>query len=121
MSNTLTPTAASAAGRAYPGRDVTDPLEYTTYDSRVVSAKYFGEEVISEILGLWKAAVAGPSYSQLFSCPTTLNVGDPVYVSANNRVDLATSGGTSVNNVIGFVSSKPSTSSCYLDHFTLKT
>jgi len=48
-----------------------------------------------------------PPYSSAFDCPSTVLVGDVVYLSAANTIDKAVSDDVTKRPAIGFVKSKP--------------
>lgn len=121
MATTYTPDKANATEDAYAGRDMTDPYAYGTYDPKRLDAKYRGQEWDNEILALHAGRVASKGYRKTYTCVSGLAVGDPVYISANDTATKATAANTTTNKVIGFVRYKPTTTTCYIDHFVVKT
>lgn len=121
MATTYTPDKANATEDAYAGRDMTDPYAYAAYDAKRLDAKYRGQEWDNEILALHAGRVASKGYRKTYTCVSGLAVGDPVYISANDTATKATAASTTTNKVIGFVRYKPTTTTCYIDHFVVKT
>jgi len=100
---------------------LTDPVQYTTEPTARLTAKYYGKPVLEEVLALIGSRVSSRAYQKTWTCLAGLNVGDPVYVSATDTVSLALATTAATSRVIGFVRYKPSTITCYIDHFILKT
>lgn len=78
-----------------------------------------GQLQLSGALGRWAQAVsnfgdlATQSFQDTFSCPSTVQVNDTVYVSGANAVDRANgASGSTANPTIGFVTSKPTPTTC---------
>lgn len=119
MSIPYTPGLADAAQDAFAGQAFADPgsSAYAAADPARVDAKYFLKPVQDEILSLHAGRVASASYRRTWTCVSGLNVGDPVYVSANDTVALADATTAAKAQVIGFVRYKPTTTTCYIEHF----
>jgi hypothetical protein len=100
---------------------LTDPASYASEWASRVTAKYFGQPVLEELLALIYSRVSSKAYSKLWTCIAGLNVGDPVYISATDTVSLALATTEAASKVIGFVRYKPSTITCYIEHFVFKT
>ena len=98
-----------------------DPVSYASEWASRVTAKYFGQPVLEELLALINSRVSSRTYSKLWTCLAGLNVGDPVYISATDTVTLALATTEAASKVIGFVRYKPSTITCYIEHFVFKT
>jgi hypothetical protein len=121
MSETYTPVYTDATRDAYAGKSGQDPRAYTTDVARRVDFKYTLNPLYNETLNLIRGSVADGTYRKTWTCLAGLNVGDPVYVSATDTVSLALATTAATSRVVGFVRYKPTTTSCYLDHFILKT
>lgn len=117
MPFTKTPLYSDATGDAQTGVPFDDPQDYATQHNRRVDAKFFLKMIQDEVLALIRSRVADSSYRQSFACASTLAVGDPVYISANNT--LTKYDGTS--SPIGFVRYKPTTTTAYINHFIYKS
>lgn len=119
MSIPYTPDLAGAAQDAFAGQAFDDPgsSAYAAADPARVDAKYFLKPVQDELLALHAGRVASASYRQTWTCASGLNAGDPVYVSANDTVTLADATTNTKAQVIGFVRYKPTTTTCYIEHF----
>jgi hypothetical protein len=121
MSETYTPVYTDATRDAYAGKSGQDPRAYTTDVARRVDFKYTLNPLYNETLNLIRGSVADGTYRKTWTCLAGLNVGDPVYVSATDTVSLALATTAATSRVIGFVRYKPTTTTCYIDHFILKT
>lgn len=100
---------------------LTDPVAYSSEDSARVTAKYFGQPVLEELLALINSRVSSKAYNKVWTCIAGLNVGDPVYISAADTVALALATTEATAKVVGFVRYKPTTTTCLIEHFQFKT
>lgn len=94
-----------------------DPKTYPTHLPLRFDAVRGLIPVENEILALQKGRIVSKQYSQTFACPIGLNILDPVYVDGDGSVALALATNFSTSKVIGFVRSKPTTTSCLLAHY----
>jgi hypothetical protein len=117
---TVDRTAAAQDAWTFPAQ-VSDPVLYSSEWAARITAKYFGKPVLDELLALIYSRVASKTYAKLWTCLAALNVGDPVYISAIDTVTLALATTEPTSRVVGFVRSKPSTITCYIEHYLLKT
>ncbi len=120
MAYTITPAASSALEDAFVIRVLSDDHN-NNYDPAICSAKYFGAPTWNELLGLLAGRVASKAYQKTWTCLAALAVGDAVYISANNTLTKADATTDAKARVIGFVRYKPTTTTCFLDHFVQKT
>lgn len=118
---TYTPASTDANEDAFSGQAYIDPKGYIVFNGQRIDAKYFLKPVQDEILALLSGRVASSAYRQTWTCIAGLNVGDPVYVSANDTATLALATTEATAAVIGYVRYKPSTTTCYIDHFQYKS
>jgi hypothetical protein len=129
MAFDYTPAASGASGDAYAGRIMSDDLSFTSYDTKVVSAKYRGQEWDNEILALLARQVAMPGYGKQWTCGATDAVGDPVRISANDTVTKALATNEANSRVIGIIrhkgvlgaASSSTAETCYLAHYCVVT
>ena len=117
---TIDRTAAAQDAWTFPAQ-VSDPVLYSSEWAARITAKYFGKPVLDELLALIYSRVASKTYAKLWTCLAGLNVGDPVYISTTDTVTLALATTEPTSRVVGFVRSKPSAITCYLEHYLLKT
>lgn len=123
MSQQYAPSGTAAGvGQSWSGYMFQDPGSdpYAAQSPDRIDAKYFLEPVQSNLMALWEAGggAAGYQYSnKLWTCLAGLNVGDPVYISADDTVTLADATTDATSKVVGFVNEKPTSTTCYLSHF----
>src|SRR3990167_7845756 len=103
MATDYVPAVGNALSDAFVIRTITDPLAYTSYDSKLVTAKYYGQETIAEILGLRDSQVSGKAYLKSWTCGAGDAVGDPVRISAADTVTKALATTAANAQVIGFI------------------
>jgi len=96
---------------------LTDPVAYSTEESARVTAKFFGQPMMEELLALIDSRVSSKTYNRTYTCIAGDAVGDPVYLSADDTVAKALATTQAKARVVGFIRSKPTTTSCLLEHF----
>lgn len=122
MSISYTPSASDALGPAFTGVRYDDPGDQAyIHDYSIVTSKWFLKPVQDELLALIAGSVASSQYRRTYTCASGRAVGDPVYVSAANTVALASSTSLTTSRVVGFISYKPTTTTCYITHFYYKS
>ena len=113
---------ANSAGDSFSGHGVSgmsDPgsTPYAVSDPARMDAKYFGEPLESNVLGLWTAAVGEKDYRILWACPAGLSVGQPCRINGAGTLALATADTEANSKAIGFVRQKATTTTCWISHF----
>lgn len=123
MSVPNTPSASNAEGYAYTGHTYNTPgsTNYTVHDPDRVDPEFFYMKVQNEILRLIKSGVVSPGYQISYTCGAGDAVGDPVRISSATTVTKALATSEAGSRVFGFISYKPTTTTCYIDHFYNKT
>lgn len=122
MSIPYTPSASDALGPAFTGVRFDDPGDQAyIHDYSIITSKWFLKPVQDELLALIAGSVASSQYRQTYTCASGRAVGDPVYVSAANTVALASSTSAATAKVFGFISYKPTSTTCYVTHFLYKS
>lgn len=112
------PTSDDALEDEYEGVDFDDPGESPLVHSPgFVSSLHFFKPVQDEILALIKGSVASKGYRQTYTCGTGDAVGEPVRISGNNTVTQALATTAANAKVVGFVRSKPTTTTCHISHY----
>lgn len=94
-----------------------DPEDFTTTDPTRVDAKFFLKPIQDQAIAAAMQQVATVDYNRLYTCPSWLNVNDPVYVSGNGTVGLATGATAAESRVVGFVSQKDSSTTCWVSPY----
>ncbi len=112
-----TPDVTAALLDAFVGIIMADPGDIPAHDPAFITAKYLLNPLQNEVLALLASNVADPTLRQLYTCTSADVVGAPVRISDNNTVELANSTDAAHADVVAFVRSKPSTTTCYLQHF----
>ncbi len=115
-----TPSITQALGDAYTGRPVSGPNP-GFYREDFMDAPYLPYEIQNEILGAVGASVAHPEYHNLWICGTGDQVGSAVRISDNNTLTTGLDITTGDIDCIGFIRSKPTTTTCYIMHHYLCT
>ena len=115
MSQNYTPLYSDATRDAYAGKSGQDPRDYASAVARRVDYKYDLNPAYSEILALIRGSIASGTYRQTWTCLAGDAVGDPVYVSAANTIEMADATTAAKALVVGFIRYKPTTTSCHLD------
>lgn len=100
-----------------------DPVDFSIegYNTLRWDVFYGRFPAFNEILGLIAGRVSSVAYLQTFNCLAGLNVGDPVYISGNNTVSKADATASPNNRVIGLVRYKPTSTTCYIEHYQYKS
>jgi hypothetical protein len=106
---------ATADARTFPTKLQT--RSYSVNPQNRVTAQWDLKPHSDELLALIKARVSSLAYTQTFTCVSGLAVGDPVYISAANTATKADATTSTKAQVIGWVRYKPTTTSCFIDHF----
>ncbi len=114
----FTPNIGSSQGDGYTGRTVDGPVP-PAYREDYLDAPYLPYEIQNELLGLWGASVAPSTYRQLLTCGSGDAIGSAVRLvsGVDHTVTTATADTQAHTNVIGFIRSKPSPTTCYIANY----
>lgn len=107
------PAATNADEDGYAAPTCADPVDITSHDQLIASAKYVFGPAFDELMGLLKGRVSSQAYRQTFTCGTGDAVGDAVELNGSATVRKASGSG----KIVGRIRYKPTTTTCYLDHF----
>ena len=124
---TYNPDVTKALELAWPGLVIGDSVDYSSHAIYKLLAKYFGQQVQNELLGVRAATVTDKSWQIQYTCGSGDAVGDPVRISGNLTVTKAKSDNATDAKVIGFIrfkgtlgaASVPTATTCYLQNFLL--
>lgn len=96
-------------------RPIASRITVTKADTTRVVASRTVVKVIQSGVGLQGAAgPAGGGVESTYDCPSTVAVADSVYLSGSNAVDRADSASAATCDAIGFVMSKPTTTTAVI-------
>lgn len=106
---------------------VGDSVVYTSNNTYACIAKYFGQQVLNQLLAAIAMSTTDKSWQVAYTCLAGDAVGSPVYINGNNSVTTANASDSTRNQVIGFIRFKgvlgeanvPSSTTCYLQQFVL--
>jgi len=121
MATTYTPAVADADEDAFTGQAFDDPIVYTSANNKRVDSKYHLKPHQDETLGLIKGRVSSMAYRITWTCGVGDAVGSPVRISGNDTVTTALATSAANSKVIGFIRYKPTTTTCFIDHYVVAT
>jgi len=114
---TVTPSADDALGDDFGPTGWEDPREYLSDIGKRFDFKYKLGPIANEILALIAGSVSDKNLAKIYNCAVGLTVGQPVYVSAADAVALATAQNATKALMVGYIRSKPTTTTCRLNLF----